>query len=361
MPQLAPIGSVSATPISPAASPEVPKWPAAFSKAGPIRSGPTGTLSDPCVLRVSGVWHMWYSRTRGKIQSIEHMTSLRAEDGWLAMATEIVLSGSAGSDPTGRSQHWETPSVLVLPDARVLLLALRWPGPCPAGLGRMDSIVEFLGDSPSGPFVYQGVARTAEYPWEGYYSQDVEGQMRLRGGPMEPALFTYGTEVRALYAGQSVWYGDSGSSSPGAWGFRVGLMKRVGAGLWQGVSAKPVIPRGAAGSWDSQIVSHVHATPHPVAGTLIAYAGGSGSTPSGLGLAWTGDGGVTVVKYPGNPILTRGSGTGGWDSVEIGGPSILWDAESKLWVLHYHGGPSGDFSQMQIGVANASAGTVPIF
>ncbi len=77
---------------------------------------------------------------------------------------------------------------------------------------------------------------------------------------------------------------------------------------------------------------------------FLVYEGANGS-PGDIGLATSTDG-VSFVKHPDNPILVHG---GGWESVNIGTPS-LWK-EGDLWYLFYHG---FDGNRVQIGVATGT-------
>lgn len=338
-----------------------PHWPGAFVKRGPIGSTLRGSVSDPETRIVGSTWHLWVSRSIGMrsrpVQSIEHTVSLDPLQGW--GATDIALSGAGGAkaaDPSGITQHRETPSVMQLPDGTWCMLTLCWPGLAPGG-GRIDTIIEHTAPGPGGPWTYAGQARSAEFPWEGYWTQWVPSELgrparsAIRGGPMEPALFTLAGQARSLFAGQAVWLGDGGTNP---WGFRIGAMERVAPGLWRSLSNLPVIPRGKAGEWDSALVSHPCAEPHPQGGVIVAYAGGSGSTPNGIGLAWSADGVFGFVKHPGNPVLRPGT-AGSWDAGNFGGPSLRWDPVGSRWVLHYHGENSFAWSDVQIGMAEAPA------
>ncbi len=108
-----------------------------------------------------------------------------------------------------------------------------------------------------------------------------------------------------------------------------------------------VVDNGPAGSWDSRLASFPGIA--YVNGTFYLVYEGAGTTaanPGDVGLATSTDG-VNFAKNAG-PLLTHQ--TTGWESTNIGTPSLVYEANT--WYLFYHG---FNGSIVQIGVASGSS------
>ena len=121
---------------------------------------------------------------------------------------------------------------------------------------------------------------------------------------------------------------------------------------------EPVLPVGGPGAWDEgETVS-----PSVIrdGDRLYMYYQGSNidQTVTGIGRAWSDDGGKTWTKDPDNPLL-QGSGAGAWDFNRLFYPSATVNSKGELYLWFHARSRNSDLTPFKLGMA-FGADTTPI-
>jgi len=136
-----------------------------------------------------------------------------------------------------------------------------------------------------------------------------------------------------------IWY-SGGSAGP----WQIGYATSSDGITWNLHGGNPVLPVGAAGSWDEQEVSYPAVIKD--GGTYKMWYMGcdAGYGTCSIGYATSTDG-VTWAKHGGNPVLT--STTGEWDDGDLWGVAVIKSGDTyEMWYR----------SNDQIGLATSSDG-----
>ncbi|GIK72167.1 MAG: hypothetical protein BroJett021_11550 [Chloroflexota bacterium] len=114
--------------------------------------------------------------------------------------------------------------------------------------------------------------------------------------------------------------------------------------------AEPVLPVGGPGAWDEG--ETVSPSVIQVGDTLFMYYQGSNidQTLTGIGRAWSTDGGKTWTKDPNNPLL-RGSGAGAWDFNRLYYPSATVNNRGELYLWFHARSRNSDLTPFKLGLA----------
>jgi len=113
---------------------------------------------------------------------------------------------------------------------------------------------------------------------------------------------------------------------------------------------EPVLPVGMPGEWDEGETASPSIT--QIGDTLVMYYQGSNldQTLTGIGRAWSTDGGKSWVKDPNNPLLV-GSPAGAWDYNRIFYPSATLNNRGELYLWFHARSRNSDLTPFKIGLA----------
>jgi sucrose-6-phosphate hydrolase SacC (GH32 family) len=115
-------------------------------------------------------------------------------------------------------------------------------------------------------------------------------------------------------------------------------------------SPQPVLPIGAPGQWDEG--ETVSPSILPIGSVLHMWYQGSNADKSitGIGHATSTDGGITWVKDPANPLLV-GAALGDWDAERVFYPTVVQDAQGRLFMWYHARRRNMDTIPFKLGVA----------
>lgn len=160
----------------------------------------------------------------------------------------------------------------------------------------------------------------------------------LDRGPVGAWDFSGVISPSVIYDGKEykMWYRGNRSKSYGEEIFGIGYATSDDGVSWKKYPGNPVLTYGSQGDWDTNIIWFT--VIFNGGRYMMWYTGGYYT----ICLATSLDG-ISWSKYPGNPVLTHGDK---WDSVEIFGPSVVFDGkEYKMWYTGSNG------SKRSIGLA----------
>jgi predicted GH43/DUF377 family glycosyl hydrolase len=114
--------------------------------------------------------------------------------------------------------------------------------------------------------------------------------------------------------------------------------------------AEPVLSVGGAGAWDEGEV----ASPSVIRlndGSLVMFYQGSNldQTRTGIGRAWSTDGGKTWTKDPNNPLIT-GSPAGSWDFNRVFYPSAVLNPDGSIYLWYHARSRNSDLTPFKLGL-----------
>lgn len=310
--------------------------PIALADGGALH--PRGFIGDPSVIHDNGEYRMWFTSSRQRTPCagawyeclVQGIAYAESADGvtWTPhllpqsqteLTTLVVESPPGAWDEAGM----ETASVLRGHDGRLRMFYTGHRAPAGQALP-WDAIG--LAESDDGIVWKRALAPVfePELPWERACC-DVACNCRW-GGVLEPSvLWDASTKTYRM------WYAAVGDLG-GVATYRIGYATSPDGLSWTR-AASPVLVPGAAGAWDSYVVSHVNVVADACAPGLHMFFHGYGAaedaicqagpcdgyTPGSIGYAFSTDG----LKWTRGaaPILRPRQGA--WDGFFIGGPSAL--------------------------------------